>query len=323
MSACVRWVVVAATIAVLAGRSVSAPPALKEKVLLEWKVPEGGALALKTSMENLEPGSGDVDLKPIFEALAQMLGVDEALKEAQQTEPTPEQIARDRQITREMKQSFRALQLPDSYSTTTVLTPRPNGNLSVKIIMALSPEMEKPKESPAKFFRDMLKGVQLRGEITPRGKIASFWLESKQKNLLAMFFGLPGRPVKVGDVWPLEVSLVSMGHGFICETASRVNQVRLVSVEDTGDGDRVATLDYLLFERVEGRFKMPMGGKAVPSTMAFGFTGRGKFLVGKGRWRKFVAVTETTSTGFMPGHAKQRLAMEPMDKVPKAYLKME
>jgi hypothetical protein len=296
------------------------PPA-KEPVVLKWKIPKAGAMAYKTSMEALDPDANTVDFTPMFKALANMMGVDES-----EMAPSGDGETRDA-WQKEMNEFFESMQLPDAYSMTTVLTPRDNGNLSVKMIMDPLPEAgaaEKPAEGIGEMFRSLMKGVQLRGEVTPRGKIASFYLESKQKNLLAIFFGLPGRPVREGDEWALDASLISMGHGFICKKARRVNRVRLASVEPTDDGDRVANLDYTLYESVEGDFMSPFGGgNKTPTSMAIGFAGRGEFLIGKGAWRRFVGHMWLKSTGMMSANTRQRFALEPTDDVPKAYLKLE
>ncbi|HET6442220.1 MAG TPA: hypothetical protein VFH53_07575 [Phycisphaerae bacterium] len=290
-----------------------------ETVLLKWKVPEGEAIAFKTTMEALDPESTKVDVRSMFDALARMLGVDE--EEPQSARRGSEM---DEEVLKKMNEFFKSLQLPDTYSMTTVLTPRENGNLSVRMIMDPLPEEKSSDNPPEAFFRNMMKGVQLRGEITPLGKIASFYFETKQKNLLAMFFELPGRPVRVGETWSLEANLLWMGHGFICDKAQRVNRVQLASLEPTGDGDRVATLDYLLYESVEGDFMSPFGGgKKTPTTMAFGFAGRGEFLIGKGAWRRFVGHMWMKATGIMNSDTRQRFALEPMDEVPLTYLKME
>ncbi len=281
------------------GPTYAGAPPDGELVLLQWKAPPGGALGLKVSMESVRTGGGAADFSGMAKMLREMMddwarepgdegspGKDDA--DAPEEEPHAE-IGTDPgdESFAELGKAFRELfgdladDFPASYSMTWVLAPRPNGNLAARMILGPSPESQDPKppdeeDGPDAFLKRMARKmegtVQLRGEITPRGKIVSFYLEGRQKNLVAMMLELPGRPVKVGDTWPLEMNLISMGHGFVCDRAAHRNQAKLVAVTETPDGDRVATIEYLVLEGVEGTFKGPFGGgEGVPTSMHAGY----------------------------------------------------
>ena len=275
-----------------------------EAVLLRWKVPDGKALGLKTAMFPVDPASTTL-LRFDFKKLAEGHGLP----------PIPDDAIAT------------AFRMPQSYSMTTLLKPLPGGNLSAKIIVG---DVQMPggggsevEQTTAELMKQMEGTVQLRGEITDSGQVASFWLEQKQKNLLAVFLELPTAPVKVGQSWSLSVNFLEMGSGFICDKSGRANSVKLVSLSKTAGGDTVATMEYCLAESIEGKFRLPTGGADQPCTMAMSFVGRGEFLVGKGTWQRFVGRMHIKATGVMTSDAQQHFAMEPMAEVPAKLLEME
>jgi hypothetical protein len=275
---------------------------IDESVLLRWKVPYGKVIAFKTSMDPVDPQKENI-LEFNFEQLVE-------------SKELPPGI-RDKLI----------IKMPKEYSMTSILKPLPNGNISAKIIMGKASMPEASDSEMEKAMIEMIKKmegtVQLRGEITDSGKISSFYLEPKQKNLLALFFELPQTPVKVGDIWSLDVNLLSMGAGFICKKANRVNHVRLVSLSDAKDGDIIASMDYVIAESVKGKFMVPFSDQAEPTSLSMTFVGRGDFLVKKGVWKKFTGRMQIEQTGMMSSDVQQHFAMELMDKVPGKFLKLE
>ena len=109
------------------------------------------------------------------------------------------------------------------------------------------------------LVKQMSGGTMLHGEISEEGIIKSFYLANKQKNLVALFFQLPGRPVKVGDEWPLDIQLLSTDQGFICDSSYRKNVVRVVNISNS-DGEHIVTLNYDIIEYVHGSYKLPFFG---------------------------------------------------------------
>jgi hypothetical protein len=304
-----------ANVAVVAGK-----PQQYGAVLLRWKVPQGKAIAFKTVMEPVDPANKEMfslNFRTLLEAVSSL------------AERRADKDLGNRELPKELKDGLEKLTFPQpkSASITTILKALPTGNLSVKMIVN---KIDVPPAKAdgfgaviGKMMKEMEGTVQLRGEITPSGKVASFWTEEHQRNLVSMDFQLPQEPVRVGDTWTLDVNLITMKHGFMCEKAGRINRVQLTALSKTGDGDTLATIDYCVFEEVKGRFKMPRGGKDVPSTMLFGFFARGEFLVKKGTWKQVVGRIVSKSTGIMTSDSEQHFAMQPMDEVSEALLKLE
>ncbi len=279
-----------------------------DAVLLRWNIPKGKAVAFKTAISPVDPSKDNVmkiNLENMFDGISE-------------DESPPEEIT---------KALNRELRLPKDYSEVTILRGRDTDTISVAMI---SGDFNPPEpaegiadEAYQKIIAQMEGSVQLRGDITPSGSIRTFYLESRQKNLLSMFFELPQSPVRIGDSWELDVNFVSMGHGFICDSAKRVNRVTLVSLEPTDFQDQIATLEYTLSESVKGKFSVPMLGEDKPTNMSFSFIGKGEFLVRKGIWKSFVGRMEMKGTGMMTADVQQVFAMEPMKKIPKEYLKLK
>src|SRR5690625_7738523 len=96
-------------------------------------------------------------------------------------------------------------------------------------------------------------GVLFRCSVYETGGIHSFWLNSSQKNLIAIFFELPKNPVKIGDKWSLDINLISNDQNFECETAHKINEVELIDIKNI-NGERIAVLQYHIEEYVEGQF---------------------------------------------------------------------
>ena len=156
-------------------------------------------------------------------------------------------------------------------------------------------------------LKESFKGVQLRGSIYENGMLHSFWVKSNQKNLLCMLFEIPPYPLKEGDEWTLRnVNLISNDHNFVCEKAKHINKVKLTIIEKRGD-DRIAILDYNIYEYVEGTF-----GKTAPDglEMELRFKGRAKFSVNLGRWIDYEGILSYVSSGYLTANSKQKIALK-------------
>jgi hypothetical protein len=77
----------------------------------------------------------------------------------------------------------------------------------------------------------MAEGIVLRGAINEDGTIESFYTVNTQRNLIALFFELPGRSIKLGDSWPLTVNLLSADQSFKCDSSYKRNTVTVVKIE--------------------------------------------------------------------------------------------
>ena len=51
-----------------------------------------------------------------------------------------------------------------------------------------------------------------------------------KKNLLALFFQLPSKPVKIGEKWSIDLNWISMDQNFKCDSMKKVNEVQLIDV---------------------------------------------------------------------------------------------
>jgi len=275
--------------------------AANRPVLLRWKVPKKGAIGFETSLDPIDPDKEQVisvDIRRLF----------------------------GDEVPKRVKTQLHKLLMPERFSMVSIVRPSGKGDLSVKMIVPKAPEArpEGVPEAAWKKMRSAMTGVQLRGSMTNAGQITSFYLESKQKNLIALMFQLPKKPVKVGDSWSLDdVNFIRLSHGFICKKAQRVNRVRLVSLSPADEGDRTAVLEYVVAESVDGKFRHQMMPKSQPVSYTFSFIARGEFLVGKGAWRSFVGEMRITATGKTDAEVTKRIAMRPMRSVPAELLKME
>ena len=136
----------------------------------------------------------------------------------------------------------------------------------------------------------------LHGEISEEGIIKSFYLAIKEKNLVALFFQLPGRPVKVGDTWPLDIQLLSTDQGFVCDSSYRKNEVRVVSISDK-DSEHIVTLNYNIIEYVHGSYKMPFFGNGPQESHSkYTFSGIAHFSIEKGKWLEWRDAPERTDS---------------------------
>jgi hypothetical protein len=93
----------------------------------------------------------------------------------------------------------------------------------------------------AMLMNAMTSAPMLRGAIGEDGSIKSFYLRNDQKNVLALFFQLPARPVKIGDNWQIETQFTNMDQSFKCDSSFHKNVVKVTSIENIG-GDKVVTL---------------------------------------------------------------------------------
>jgi hypothetical protein len=209
-----------------------------------------------------------------------------------------------------------------------ILQKNPAGNISVKMIVdeveQAESEIDNPLENSLNQMVSQMEGtVQLRGELTPEGTIASFYLEQRQRNLIAMLFELPSNPVHVGDSWEIDVNCVSMGNGFIASNAARINRVELTSVSENAEGQSVAQLEYVIIETVEGDFQLPFSDESNPTSMSCSFLGQGSFLIEEGRWEQFVGEFQVQATGLMESNLVQQLALTPLGDIPEEYIELK
>jgi hypothetical protein len=277
-----------------------------DTVSLDWKLAEGEILAYRTTMNQIDAASAaiTIDWESIFEGVP--------FNDA--STPSANLLGN--------------LSLPQVSSLISILEPNARGNINVRMVVGeMTPAENQSENAMNQTFSEMMQEmegtVQLRGELTSDGAIASFYLEQRQRNLLAMFFELPTQPVQVGDTWEIDVNCVSMGSGFVADKASRINQVELTELSTTTDGKPLAVIDYMIAEAVDGAFHSPLSEEPLASSMSCSFVGRGYFLIEEGRWQQFLGEFAIESTGIMASSVIQQFALFPLDVVPQEYLDAE
>jgi hypothetical protein len=271
----------------------------EEKVLLRWKVAPEKPVAFRAAFtEAAKPLLAGLDWDGLNEGR-------QDVSNAAASGVSPERL-------KQVEGLLSNLVPPQKYPNTLLLRTTSEKAVSAKLIMNDPPAGPVPAGA-----------VQLRGEIDDAGSLRSFHLPFQQKNLLAFFLELPKDPVQAGDAWPLQVNLISMGHGFLCRKMGRTNQVRLSAITKGPGGEPIAVLDYVVVETVEGEFKMPTADKAEPAAMKMAFLARGEFSIPRGKWLRFRGRLKSTATGVMTTDVEQDLALEPLEEIPEALLKAE
>jgi hypothetical protein len=271
-----------------------------EAVFMKWKIKPGDSIVYKTIMEETDTANHS---SFSFGGMKKMMGGDSTSWGTQ------------------MQKILKEVQNDTHSQYLTSLTENIAGTIAIEMKIVrdkqniANADTAKPRTDYDRFkalTKKMLSGVMLRGAITEDGNIKSFYLKSDQKNLLAVFFQLPGRPVKVGDSWPLDVHFISMDQHFICDTSSYKNKVTVVNIIQTND-DQIVTLKYDVLEYASGSFSAPempfISNEAFKTSMMFSFNGIADFSIGKGRWIDYNGVMAESSTGMMSSQTSERYSL--------------
>ena len=188
----------------------------------------------------------------------------------------------------------------------------------IDVEMSVVKDTDKTKEDTVKPANDFQKfkelmsntngGVMLRGIINEDGNIESFYTRNDQKNLIAMFFQLPGKPVKVGDSWPLDIHLIAMDQNFVCDSSYNKNEVIVVGITGKND-DKVVMLKYNIIEYVSGDFTSPFENKLIKTSMTISYNGIASFSTKKGRWISYDGIMSNTATGIMTANSREKFSL--------------
>lgn len=215
--------------------------------------------------------------------------------------------------------------LSSTWPIFSILEKNPHGDISVQIVADLTEQNQ--DDLSAQWLNQLMQGVEnislLSGEITPEGKVASFYLAQEQKNILALFFELPGRPVKVGDAWPIDFNCIALKDSLFAEltinNSEQANQVTFAEITETPSGEQVAVLDYSIIESVEGKLTpyQPFSAtEPVSISVKCSFIGRGHFSISQGRWKQFSGEWSTQTSWPTTSELTQPFALTPLDQVP-------
>jgi len=200
----------------------------------------------------------------------------------------------------------------------TTLTEKRKGIIDISLVMKNNEvNSSKTTDSVSQGFkeiqREVLKasgGVMLRGAIYEDGSIESFYTKPDQKNLIALFFELPSRFVKVGDKWSLSVNLISMDQNFICDSSFKKNEVSVVSIGKKGN-DTIVTLKYDIKEYAGGKFNSPFVNQPLPTWMKMSAEAVAQFSLEQGRWVSYNGIMSIAAEGIMTYQTTKKLSLLP------------
>lgn len=279
------------TILFFAAMTLTAFGQQNETVDLNWKIGENEKLKYITEMSSIDESSLEMNLGGFFGSASDSIKIDS--KEF-------------KDLFKKMKDVFK----DQKYITT--LTNKNNGVIDIVMTMNSdkSNNKKKVKGKRADFFRNALsQGVMLRGSVYETGEIHSFWVKSGQKNLIALLFELPSKPVKVGDKWALDVNLIGNDQNFDCKDSYKINEVTLDEIKKI-DGETIAVLKYNIAEYVEGDFSSPLffskDDKQEEMTMKFTYQGIAEFSVERGRWINYDGIMSVEMKGMITSNNKTK-----------------
>jgi len=266
-----------------------------QQLELKWKISPGDALVYSTVMEQVDSSYFEMDFGEVFKSIKDS------------TSDTENDAKKAQQILKDINKSIGSTQ----YAVRLFKSTREHIEVemfttSEKLPIKLPDSLTEAKNM-MKEFQKLNKGVVLRGSINQDGTIHSFWMKRAQKNLLSIFFELPGRPINIGDTWSLTTSLIGNDYNFICDSSYQKNEVKLIDVRKTNN-ETVAVFKYDLNEYVNGIFNVPNmfgQGGSKPTMMNFGFQGIAEFSIEKGKWNLFDGMMFGDATGVI--NTKQRV----------------
>ncbi len=250
-------------------------------VFMKWKLKPNEVLSYKTEMQEIDTANHK-DFS--FEGLFKSMGVDN------NDDHFDEMV---KKLNTEIRNA----------NFITHLTEKRKGVINLEFSLI----KDKVKDAPTnnefqKAINQMTSGVMLRGSLYEDGTIESFYTKGDQKNLMALMFELPGRPVKTGDTWSLSINFLSMDQNFTCDSSYRKNTVKLVGVENR-NGEHIVNLKYDIVEYVRGAFM------STKTTMKMTYYGIAGFSLEKGRWTIYEGVMSLTSTGIMTSQTAKRISL--------------
>jgi len=279
----------------LLGISFSAFSQANDGYFLKWKLKPGEVIAYKTNMEEIDTAHHK-DFS--MEGMMKSIGVDSDFTTFNKTM---------KQLNKEMENA----------GFITYLKAKRRGIVDIEMVMKqdsaqkkeqdISQETRNLKEAQAMMMK-MSRGVVLRGAMYDDGTIESFYTKGEQKNLISMFFELPGRKIKLGDSWALNMNFISMDQNFICDSSYKKNNVKVIQIESRNN-EHIITLKYDILEFVRGDFGSPFSNEPVKTMMKMTYNAVAEFSLEKGRWVSYNGVMSLTATGIMTSQTTKKFAL--------------
>jgi len=184
-----------------------------------------------------------------------------------------------------------------------------NKKKSAKIADQANDTLDKLKSEVKEVYREWANGILLRGNIFDDGTMESFYTQNDQKNLIELMFQLPSRRVRKGDVWELDIHLLTADNNFKCDSSLRKNVVKLVDVKYDGD-DTIALMQYQIAEYINGIMSNPMLQNNIPTTMYMTHNGIAEFSVKKGKWISYSCITNIQTSGLASSNSVKRVVLK-------------
>jgi hypothetical protein len=225
-------------------------------------------------------------------------------------------VLSDPKLREKIKNKLAELELPAVNNMTSIVTE--GDNIRIKMI-GKKPTYIKPAKNDIEIMQREVAELndgkfQLIADIDHSGKLQSFYLKQKQKNLISLFFGLPHDRVEVGDSWSLPMNLIEIGTNFFPTHQGRVNKVFLDEITLSEQGESIATLFYVIAEEVEGQYEYSNTDKKIPMSLAFSYIAYGEFYINKGYWKKFNSIAYLTGSGTSQNKNATIYALTPIEE---------
>ena len=271
-------------------------------VNLVWKIAPSDSIVYKTIMDDIDSVQNVSGFDPLLVAL-----IDSAKAQKRAYEASlPDSV-------RNQKNLFVAMMNGDKPNLFSKLTHQKQGIIDVKMYAVKS---EKARAADRKTIEDAIADAQARatklgttvdstyrqtlersypaepkmltGSVYAKGGVSSFYIQSGQKNLLALFFELPQNSIKIGDTWDLDVKFINMNLTK-CDSAFQKHTVTFKELRKQGQ-DNIAVLEYDCAEFARGEF-----GDTMQSGMSY--KAIAEFSLNKGRWVKYDGIISMRMEG--------------------------
>lgn len=162
----------------------------------------------------------------------------------------------------------------------------------------------------------------IRATVDKLGVNQSFYIPQKEKNILSLFFSLPKKAVKEGDVWSVPFHFVNVPGTIECKRAIQKNRVFLSEIDKTESGREIAYLEYRIIEHVEGSLPSPPGhGHDHQISLTMIFFGKARFDITNGHWIRLRGRLRLVQSGEWKSDYEQVFTLDLRDGIPAALRK--
>ena len=276
-----------------------------EKVTLKWKVND--TIKYITKMEQIGEAEFNMDFKKTFGKAFNV--ITKKLKDS--TNIKNDSIKDDfdnlfkGDLFKEIKSELNKIN--DNTELITYLTKSSNFEKVVDIEMIRKNLKESDSIDKKNMFSIVKSGTQLKGSIYENGSLHSFWLNNAQRNLISLFYELPDKEIKKGDVWSLKyLNYIQYGNIFYCDKAEKKNQVKLVDIIKE-NGETIALIEYDIYEFADGN--IDLFGNKTHSNMKMKYNAKGEFSINKGKWISYKGLLSIETNGMMSSKTKQKFEL--------------